>query len=602
MEGTPLSNACQWVAENPTESVAVAARIFGIPKSTLQSRITRRRATQNGGQNKVLTTAQIEALKQWIIRQYELGLGATRQMTFAAICHLRKPLPAPSQSWLSKLIKQELQDFHFITTKPIARQRVEAQDEDTVQEWFKKYIEFVQKHSIKPESIWNMDETGFRIGIPGGERVIVPRTAKELYTPSPENRLSITILETVSAVGRTIPPVLIIPGKIHMDSWYPSNRYSTELFLLSNTGFSNSHLALRWLQHFIEHTAPHTEPKLLILDSHISHTSPEFTILAAESNIWIWTFPSHLTHILQPLDVGIFHPYKYYHRVAVHNAIRDMDLNYNVVSFIRDLPHIREQTFKESTITHAFQNAGIWPISCDTAILKLRTYSKPKPKPTPRPITPPPTLPLRLLTPKPSSFRDSEQGLQRWKSKLTVLLSSPSQKSYNNWVTGTEQVLASGQLQELDLQVLQRQVEEQKKEKSKSRARLQIGGELTTERAHELRAAKAELLARKAQAKEARVARAAANQARKQLHGAGVEARKQERLRKKRVKAHLRAGNPIPPEDQDPIPDPEAGSEPGFELELEPGNQLAQQLQRELEYRGENGWESESSQSDSFVY
>ena len=68
-----------------------------------------------------------------------------------------------------------------------------------------------------------MDETGFRIGIPGGERVIVPQTAKELYTPSPENRLSITILEAVSAIEGTIPPVLIIPGKIHMDSWYQSN-------------------------------------------------------------------------------------------------------------------------------------------------------------------------------------------------------------------------------------------------------------------------------------------------------------------------------------------------------------------------------------------
>ncbi|KFY48584.1 hypothetical protein V496_10253 [Pseudogymnoascus sp. VKM F-4515 (FW-2607)] len=206
MEGSTLSDARQWLAENPTESVAVAARIFGVPKSTLQSSITRLRKPprRQGGHNKVLTVAQIGALKQWIIRQYELGLGATRQMTFAAVCHLRKPLPPPSQSWLSKLIKQDLQDFHFITTKPIAQQRVQAQDEDTVHEWFEKYNSFVQEHGIKPESIWNMDETGFRIGIPGGERVIVPRTAKELYTLSPENRLSMTVIEAVSA-HRAIP-------------------------------------------------------------------------------------------------------------------------------------------------------------------------------------------------------------------------------------------------------------------------------------------------------------------------------------------------------------------------------------------------------------
>ncbi|KAL5344271.1 hypothetical protein ACLOAV_010775 [Pseudogymnoascus australis] len=102
---------------------------------------------------------------------------------------------------------------------------------------------------------------------------------------------------------------------------------------------------------------------------------------------------------------------------------------------------------------------------------------------------------------------------------------------------------------------------------------------------------------------EARVAREAANRAQKQLRRLGVEAGKRERLRKKRVKALLRAGNPVSLEDLNPIPDPEAGSKPepeagsvlgfdsepeagsepgfeleleaGFELELDPGSQLA---------------------------
>jgi hypothetical protein len=46
----------------------------------------------------------------------------------------------------------------------------------------------------------------------------VPRTAKQLYTLSPENRLSITIVETMSVIGGTIPLVLTVLGKIHMDS------------------------------------------------------------------------------------------------------------------------------------------------------------------------------------------------------------------------------------------------------------------------------------------------------------------------------------------------------------------------------------------------
>jgi hypothetical protein len=134
---------------------------------------------------------------------------------------------------------------------------------------------------------------------------------------------------------------------------------------------------------------------------------------------------------------------KHWHRVAVLAAIREMDITYDLQSFMRDLTHIREQTFKESTIISAFRKAGIWPVSCNTALTKLRTYSQPTP-------TTPTPLPIRVSTPKPSNFREVEEGLQRWKNRVPEGFSSPSKGSYRNWLTGTEEVVASGQLTELD--------------------------------------------------------------------------------------------------------------------------------------------------------
>ncbi|KFY86473.1 hypothetical protein V500_07602 [Pseudogymnoascus sp. VKM F-4518 (FW-2643)] len=569
MEGTPLSEACKWLLENPSESIDVASRIFKIHRSTIRSSINRsaRQKKPRGGKNKVLSTAQTEALKAWILEQYHLGLGANRHMVYAAVCHLRSPLPPPSQSWLTKYIRSELLEFHFITTKPIAQQRTQAQKEPPIIKWFKEYTELILQRSINLESIWNMDETGFRVGIPGGERVMVPRAVKQLYTPSPENRISITIIEAVSARGQEIAPVLVVPGKIHMESWYPENLGGNELILLSETGYSNSQLALRWLQHFIELTAPHDpgNPKVLLLDSHVSHTSPEFVIMAAKYHIILWAFPSHLTHVLQPLDVGIFQPYKHWHRQAVLRAIREVDITYNLPLFMRDFPQIRERTFKESTIQSAFQKAGIWPISCNTALEKLRTYSKPR-QPT-QPTTP--TLP-RPITPIPSTFQDVEQGLQRWKERVPEAFSSPSRQSYGNWLTGAARVLAAGQLQELDLQAIRQQVKNSKK-KRPGRGQLQRGGELRASEAHELQAQKAELQAQKLAATEARKLSQATNQARKQLRRAGIEARKQERLRKKSVAQLTKLGLPIPPELEDPITDPEADSESEYESASEGG-------------------------------
>ncbi|KFZ18658.1 hypothetical protein V502_04007 [Pseudogymnoascus sp. VKM F-4520 (FW-2644)] len=127
------------------------------------------------------------------------------------------------------------------------------------------------------------------------------------------------------------------------------------------------------------------------------------------------------------------------------------------------------------------------------------------------------------------------------KQRVPVDFSSPSKKSYQNWLTGTEEVVVAGQLQELDLRTVRRQVEESKK--------------------------------------RARVARQASNRARKQLRRAGIEARKEERLRKKMLAAFQKEGLPIP--------DPEA-LESESECESEGESEGGSEGERESERGSDN--------------
>lgn len=149
MEENPLQAAAAWLLENPTETISAAARLFKVPRSKLKWRVTRAAQPQvrHGGHNKILSDTQVTALKRWILLQYEKGLGATRHMTYAAVCYLRQPLQPPSQSWLTKFIKTDLQDFHVIKTKPISRQRSTAQDKSLVTEWFHDYSQFSVRKS-----------------------------------------------------------------------------------------------------------------------------------------------------------------------------------------------------------------------------------------------------------------------------------------------------------------------------------------------------------------------------------------------------------------------------------------------------------------------
>jgi hypothetical protein len=87
-----------------------------------------------------------------------------------------------------------------------------------VEQWHKDLRAVIEEHDIQAENIYNFDETGIRVGCISGEKIIVPRNTTAVYTASPENRRSISIIEIISAAGKTIPPVLIIQGKLHIES------------------------------------------------------------------------------------------------------------------------------------------------------------------------------------------------------------------------------------------------------------------------------------------------------------------------------------------------------------------------------------------------
>ena len=72
-----------------------------------------------------------------------------------------------------------------------------------------------------------------------------------------------------------------------MESWYRDRLHQNELILLSDSGFTTDQLTFRFLQHFIEHTkaGPDEPPKLLLMDNHGSHITPEFVLLAQCSHL-----------------------------------------------------------------------------------------------------------------------------------------------------------------------------------------------------------------------------------------------------------------------------------------------------------------------------
>lgn len=265
-----------------------------------------------------------------------------------------------------------------IKTKPIAHARLESHTEEDVKAWFLKYCDTLAEYKITTgKNVINMDESGARIGCPSGVNVVVPVGVKELYTSSPENRRSVTIIETIIADGRAPPPPFIItPGHKIMENWLVDELIGDETIACSPTGYTNNSLALNYLDHLIKHTnaGPNKSWKLLLLDGHESHMTDAFQLKALESNIKPFYYPSHLTHALQPLDVGVFRPWKHYHNLAIQDATRHLGFQYTITSFFKDLTSIRRQALKPYTIVNAFRASGMWPPSTKAGLKKMRAY------------------------------------------------------------------------------------------------------------------------------------------------------------------------------------------------------------------------------------
>src|SRR5882757_1918883 len=93
-----------------------------------------------------------------------------------------------------------------------------------------------------------------------------------------------------------------------------------------------------WLDHFITYSGagPKAPMKILLFDGHSSHTTEDFRLKCWANNIIPYELLSHMTHLMQPCDVGLFQPEKHYHNKAVKAALRGGATSYNVASFLED--------------------------------------------------------------------------------------------------------------------------------------------------------------------------------------------------------------------------------------------------------------------------
>jgi hypothetical protein len=159
----------------------------------------------------------------------------------------------------------------------------------TLCEWFEtEYRPALLATGLKHgKNVHNMDEKRARVCMPTGEEVVVPIGIKEMYTGIPKNRLSVTVIECISANRRAIPLVIIVPGVMIIASWFHKNMTGHELITVSKSGYTNKGICMAWLDHFIKHNncGLDKEWHILLINGATCHEAKNFVIKAKTNKI-----------------------------------------------------------------------------------------------------------------------------------------------------------------------------------------------------------------------------------------------------------------------------------------------------------------------------
>jgi hypothetical protein len=254
----------------------------------------------------------------------------------------------------------------------------------------------------------------------------------------------------VSAEGRVIAPLVIFKGKQHQESWYNDIKEDEVFFAVSSTGWTSSDIALSWVKEVFD---PQTKAlanggyRMLIIDGHSSHIEYKFLKFCLDNKVVPFCMPSHSTHHLQPLDVGVYGPYAIYYGQEVDSETRLSSgiLNINKGNFWRILKRARAKTFTSSTIKSAWAKAGLVPFNPRIVYSLL-----------PKEHTPEPLESLRSSSFSPTTPKDQKSARKLIKRVIQDSQGTPQKKRVKKLSSTVETIFTTNILLTQELQDAQR--------------------------------------------------------------------------------------------------------------------------------------------------
>lgn len=198
-----------------------------------------------------------------------------------------------------------------------------------------------------------------------------------------------------------------------------------------------------------------------------------------DKHIWPFCLLSHSSHLCQPLDVGVFQPFKHWHTEAIDESIRQANGEYSRVDFLANFQAIRERTFRSTTVVSAWKKVGLIPLNPTVVLDRLLEYRR-RDSPEERPITPEDNIvPAIHEWPTPYIYRQVTQ----YGKELLDQVDLHDSEVVERYVRGVEARMLSGSLAEQELTKLHEAAVARAARKAQPNTLVQRGGTIYSHQA-----------------------------------------------------------------------------------------------------------------------
>ncbi|XP_074527878.1 uncharacterized protein LOC141791371 [Halichoeres trimaculatus] len=354
-------------------TVRQAAKQFSVPKSSLGDRVSGRVTPGcRSGPAQLITSADEELLVEFSLYMSKHGFPLTKQqlVSFASSIykrqHRRVAFSKLGQTWWLNFRKRQEKNITIQPADNVVRGRTVCVRKEAVDQFFHLLSAVMDAHELrnKPQQILNCNETGFQLG---RKRVILPKSASHGFKPTLGLRDHVSVLACFNAAGEDIPPFIIYSKAYPGGVCYKTQGPPDALYGWSDSGCINSELFKKWfLKHFLPR-APKERPLLLIFDGHKSPVNLEVVEAARKEDVILLCLPPHCSHILQPLDAGLFVLLKQRFAALIGNGCAtDSHFAVSKKEFsgvFKATYQVLEEEDGVRTVKEGFRKCGIYPLS-----------------------------------------------------------------------------------------------------------------------------------------------------------------------------------------------------------------------------------------------